>query len=114
MGKKDKRSLREMLTWFTASKNMSSDLLYNGGMTQNYRIETASRAINAGSYTGLGITYDQRNALAGTDYTTRDTIGAYELITIITIDSDVADAALPAEVVNGVALAPPPRAPHAR
>jgi hypothetical protein len=76
--------------------NMSNELLYNGGMTQNYRIETASAAIGAGDYTGLGIVYDQRNAIAGTDYTTRSTIGAYELITSITIDSDVADAALPA------------------
>ena len=84
--------------------NMSDELLYNGGMTKNYRIETASVAIGEGDYTNLSIpftsiniTYDQRNATAGTDFTTRSTIGAYELITQISISSDVADAALPAD-----------------
>lgn len=83
--------------------NMSSDLLYNGGMTQNYRIETASVAIEAGDYTDLGITYDQRNALEqGVDtshyeYDERTTIGAYELITHIDVSSEKGDAALPAD-----------------
>ena len=76
--------------------NMSSDLLFNGGMTRNYRIESGSVAI--GNALDTSIDYDQRNALKNIDFgSLRSTIGAYELITKISVSSDIADAAIPAD-----------------
>jgi predicted outer membrane repeat protein len=82
--------------------NMSSELLYNGGMTQNYRIQTGSRAVidnpPVDIYSGTGIDYDQRNAVADTDFGAyRITIGAYELLTKISVSSAADDAAIPAD-----------------
>ena len=85
--------------------NLSSDLLYNGGITRNYRVQSGSRAIAAGNYTaanlGNALTYDQRNVIV--DPVTgqlRETIGAYELLTYVEVPSDIPDAALPAEGIS--------------
>ena len=76
--------------------NISGDLLHNGGMTRNYRVQSDSIAIqNAYDYLLLGIDYDQRNLVVdGATGQERDTIGAYELLTYVTLRSDVPDQAI--------------------
>jgi hypothetical protein len=76
--------------------NLSTELLYNGGKTQNYRVLTGSTAIGHADYSDSGLDFDQRNLTANGTTQLRNTIGAYELLTYVTVDSDVADKARPA------------------
>ncbi len=69
--------------------NLDTDLLYNGGLTRNYRVEDGSVAIGGGNY-GADGGVDQRGLMA--DSATgqkRETIGAYERLTYVSMDSAV-------------------------
>jgi hypothetical protein len=62
--------------------NLDTTLKYNGGITKNFRLLANSVAADAGTEI-TGINYDQRGATR--EYT--QSIGAYELLTQVTVDS---------------------------
>ncbi len=67
---------------------LSTELKYNGGITKSYRIAEGSVAIEAADtsiYSQYSIDYDQRNLTNDVNGNVRQTIGAYELLTIATV-----------------------------
>lgn len=67
------------------------NLCYNGGLTRNYRVLDGSVAIDGGDYgphDGEGMV-DQRGLLADGEFQKRTTIGAYERLSYVFMDSAV-------------------------
>ncbi|MEG2074857.1 MAG: hypothetical protein RRY34_00015 [Victivallaceae bacterium] len=75
--------------------NLSSQLKYNGGMTQSFRIGRDSVAVGAANYEGFEeYMFDQRGVKSDGVNQLRNTIGSYEMLTYIEVTTGEADFAL--------------------
>ena len=68
--------------------NLDSTLRYNGGMTMNFRVQAGSVAINAGNKVA-DLNYDQHDQRGAPRPASSPTIGAYEMLTSVEINTSV-------------------------